>query len=212
MPTELDHIVVGAADLAAGEAWMTDMLGKPAQGGGEHPNMGTHNKVWSLGFCFVEVIAINPDAPAPPHRRWFALDDHTVQGKLAQGPHLLTWAIRVDDIEATVKASPIPIGKVHELSRGDLRWKAAIPEDGELIHNGHIPLVIQWLTTHPSERLEDSGLRLERLVASRTETTTIDKVLTAIGARGLIEIEGGGIGTSLMAEIRTGDGNISLVG
>lgn len=212
MATELDHLVVGTADLAAGEAWMTDMLGCPAQGGGEHETMGTHNKVWSLGSAYLELIAINPDVPAPPRRRWFALDDHTVQGRLAQGPHLLTWAVRVDDISATLEASPLPLGKVYELSRGDLSWRVAIPDDGELIQDGHVPLVIQWLTPSPSERLDDSGLRLERLLAHRTEPTTVRKVLAAIGADGLIEVEGGDIGTSLMAEIATGDGNISLVG
>lgn len=212
MATELDHIVVGTADLASGETWMADLLGKPAQGGGEHKMMGTHNKVWSLGSAYLELIAINPDAPAPPHKRWFALDDHTVQGRLKQGPHLLTWAVRVDDIDATVKASPVSLGKVHELSRDDLRWKVAIPDDGALLQNGQVPLVIEWLTSHPAERLDDSGLLLERLIASRTEITTIDRVLTAIGARDLITLQGGGIGTSLMAEIRTGEGNVSLVG
>ena len=68
-----------------------------------------------MGAGYLELIAINPDVPAPPRRRWFALDDHTVQGRLKQGPHLLSWAVRVDDIEAAAEASPVPIGTIHEL-------------------------------------------------------------------------------------------------
>jgi len=163
MATELDHIVVGCADLVSGEAWMEDLLGRPAQGGGEHVAMSTHNKVWSLGSCFLELIAINPDAPDPGRKRWFSLDDPAVQKKLAMGPHLLTWAVRVDDIEAVQAASPTPLGELHELERGDLKWKVLIPEDGGLLHDGHVPLVIQWLTPHPAERMDDSGMRLMSL-------------------------------------------------
>ena len=212
MATELDHIVVGCADLALGEAWMQDLLGKPAQGGGEHVAMSTHNKVWSLGSCFLELIAINPEAPDPGRKRWFSLDDPAVQKKLAMGPHLLTWAVRVDDIEAVKAASPTSLGELHELERGELKWKVLIPEDGGLIHDGHVPLVIQWLTPHPAERMDDSGMRLVSLKAARNETTLLDRTLDAIGAGGLATVENTALSTSIMAEVSTEEGNVSFVG
>lgn len=212
MATELDHIVVGCADLALGETWMEDLLGKPAQGGGEHVAMSTHNKVWSLGSCFLELIAIKPDAPDPGRKRWFSLDDPAVHKKLAMGPHLLTWAVRVDDIEMVKAASPIPLGELHELERGDLKWKVLIPEDGSLIQEGHVPLVIQWLTPHPAERMDDSGMRLLSLKAARNETTLLDRTLDAIGAGGLATVENTALSTSIMAEVSTEEGNVSFVG
>jgi len=189
MPTELDHIVIGCADLASGEAWMEDLLGRPAQGGGEHVAMSTHNKVWSLGSCFLELIAINPEAPDPGRKRWFSLDDPAVQKKLAMGPHLLTWAVRVDDIEATKAASPVPLGTLHELERGDLKWKVLIPEDGGLLQEGHLPLVIP-----------------------RDEPTLVQRALEAIGAADLISVQNSALTTSLMAEVSTEEGNVSFVG
>ena len=212
MQTELDHIVVGCADLVSGEAWMEDLLGKPAQGGGEHVAMSTHNKVWSLGSCFLELIAINPAAPDPGRKRWFSLDDPAIQKKLAMGPHLLTWAVRVDDIHAAQALSPISLGALHELERGDLKWKVLIPEDGGLLQDGHVPLVIQWLTPHPAERMEDSGMRLKSLTASRDEPTLVENALKEIGAAELITVQNSALTTSLMAEVSTEEGNVSFVG
>ena len=212
MPTELDHIVVGCADLASGQAWMEDLIGRPAQGGGEHVAMSTHNKVWSLGDCFLELIAINPDAPDPGRKRWFSLDDPAVQAKLAMGPHLQTWAVRVDDIEATQAASPVSLGELHELERGDLKWKVLIPEDGGLLQGGHLPLVIQWLTPHPAERMDDSGMRLMSLTASRDEPTLVETALKAIGAHDLITVNNSALTSSIIAEVSTEEGNVSFVG
>ena len=208
MATELDHIVIGCADLEAGEAWMTDMLGRTAQGGGEHVAMGTHNKVWSLGSCFVELIAINPAARSPGRARWFSLDDPAIQKKLAIGPHLLTWAVRVDNIEAV----PVSFGQLHELERGDLRWKVLIPKNGALLQDGHLPLVIQWLTPHPAELMEDSGMRLVSLTAARDETTLVNKGLKTIRAQSLISVRTSPFETSLTAEISTVSGHVGFTG
>jgi len=213
MATELDHIVVGTRDLDSGANWMEDMLGAPPLGGGEHGTMGTHNKVWSLGpSCYLELIAINPAAPAPTRPRWFGLDDPDIQDSLASGPRLLNWAVRVDDIDSAVKNSPLNLGTIHSLSRDDLSWKAAIREDGALIHQGHVPLVIQWVSDHPASKLADQGLRLVRLKAHRSEKAGVVKALESIDAEDLLKIEGGSVTAGIMAEISTGDGNISLVG
>ena len=213
MAAELDHIVVGAKDLASGTAWLEDMLGVPPQAGGEHATMGTHNKLWSLGpDSYLELIAINPDAPAPGRPRWFGLDDPDIVDSLASGPRLLNWAVRVATIEQIVSDCSVNLGTIHSLSRGDFKWKAAIREDGALIHQGHIPLVIEWQTDHPASRLSDQGLRLVRLKGHRSEKTGVIKALDCIGASDLIKIDSGSVTAGIMAEISTDDGNISLVG
>lgn len=209
---ELDHIVIGCADLQSAEPMVADMLGVPAQGGGKHGFMGTHNKVWSLGSCYLELIAIDPDAAPPGRGRWFSLDDPVVQARLAVGPTLLTWAIRCDDLDGLVAGAATPIGVVESLSRDDLRWKAAIPADGAMPLGGHLPLAIEWLTSSPSERLEDSGLRLSGVTLSRDVVTLLDRSLQSIGARELVSVRDTALGQSITAEIVTADGTISFTG
>lgn len=213
MATELDHIVVGTKDLDSGARWLEDMLGVPPIGGGEHTTMGTYNKLWSLGSgSYLELVAINPNAPTPSRPRWFGLDDPDIQDSLASGPRLLNWAVRVDDIDQAVKDCPVNIGSIHTMSRGDFTWKVAIREDGALVHQGHIPLVIQWQTPHPASTMQDQGLSLVRLKAHRSEKTGVVKALESIGAEDFIKIGDGSVTAGFMAEISTDDGNISLVG
>lgn len=213
MATELDHLVMATQDLDAGARWLEDILGAAPVGGGEHVSMATHNKLWSLGpSAYLELVAINPDAAAPARPRWFGLDDPDIQDSLASGPRLLNWAVRVDDIDQAVQDCPFNIGTVHTMSRDDFTWKVAIREDGALVHQGHIPLVIEWQTAHPASHLPDQGLRLLRLKAKRSEKTGVVKALESFGAESLIRIEDGSVTAAIMAEIATEDGNISLVG
>ncbi len=213
MATELDHIVVGTQNLESGARWLEDMLGVPPLGGGEHTAMGTYNKLWSLGSSsYLELVAINPATPAPSRPRWFGLDDPDIQDSLASGPRLLNWAVRVDDIEQVSKDCPVNIGTIRTMTRGDFSWKVAIREDGALIHQGHIPLVIEWQTAHPASTMQDQGLSLVRLKAHRSEKTGVVKALDSMGASSFIKIEDGSVTAGIMAEISTEDGNISLVG
>jgi hypothetical protein len=54
--------------------------------------MGTHNRLLKLGAGrFLEVIAIDPEAPAPGRRRWFDLDAPFMRQRLARGPDLIHW-------------------------------------------------------------------------------------------------------------------------
>ena len=76
----LDHLVVLAPSLASGVAWAEATLGVTPGPGGEHPLMGTHNRLLRLrtsndqattqqGAAYLEIIAINPAAtPTLPPR------------------------------------------------------------------------------------------------------------------------------------------------
>ena len=44
----VDHLVVLAADLASGVAWCQRTLGITPTAGGEHPLMGTHNRIFNV--------------------------------------------------------------------------------------------------------------------------------------------------------------------
>jgi hypothetical protein len=65
-PATVDHLVVLAASLDQGVAWCEATLGVTPGPGGEHPLMGTHNRLLSIATAshrraYLEIIAVNPD-------------------------------------------------------------------------------------------------------------------------------------------------------
>lgn len=149
----LDHLAMSAVTLAEGVAHAEAALGMPLAGGGQHALMGTHNRLLGLGDLYFEVIAIDPEAPAPPFARWFDLDRFTGP------PRLTTWICRAD-----LDAPPPEAGRIHQVARGDLRWRMGVPDSGALPFGGTYPALIQWQgNLHPVQRLPDSGARLRRL-------------------------------------------------
>lgn len=165
MPIRFDHLVVAARALDEGVAWIEARLGVPMGAGGRHDSMGTHNRLLSLGpGRFLEVIAIDPAAPAPGRARWFELDSPEMRARLERGPALVTWVARADDLDAAIATGAFGDPEVLALSRGEFRWSIGVPADGSLVLSGIVPTVIQWRTRHPAEALPDSGCRLEGLV------------------------------------------------
>ena len=82
----VDHLVVCARDLDEGSKYVAERLGVTPGPGGEHAAMGTHNRLLSLGpEAYLEVIAINPVAPAPDRVRWFGLDEFDGPPRLCLG-------------------------------------------------------------------------------------------------------------------------------
>ena len=160
---EFDHLVVAARTLDEGSAWVEAKLGVPMAEGGKHALMGTHNRLLSLGpGAFLEVIAIDPEAPAPARPRWFDLDAPAVRELLSRGPALIHWVERTDDLEAALADYSEPV-EILSLSRGPYRWRMGVPRDGRLPGQGRQPTLIQWQGgLHPAQALPPSGCTLER--------------------------------------------------
>lgn len=160
---QIDHLVFAADDLETGRAWMERTLGVAPGGAGVHPLMGTHNALWSLGGCYLEVIAVDPTAEMT-RPRWFGLDDPQVRASL-QGPRLLTWVARVDDLTHALGATALPLGEGVRVSRTGLHWDLSVRPDGALVEQGRAPTLIEWPAdvTTPERSLPDSGITLERL-------------------------------------------------
>ena len=171
--TQLDHLVVAAETLEQGLEYVEHTLGvtlPPA--GGQHPLMGTHNRLLNLGHgAYLEIIAIDPAASPPPHPRWFELDRFT------GAPRLLTWVARTDDLEGVAS---LELGTVSKASRGDLEWLIAIPEDGRLHLGGTVPYLIQWGQRHPTDTLPDAGCYLTELVVFHPQPERVRSMLGAI--------------------------------
>jgi hypothetical protein len=189
--------------LAAGVEYVRETLGVTAQRGGEHARMGTHNCVLKLGEkVYLEVIAINPDAQRPDRPRWFQLDEPDRNRPL----HLATWAVRTDDIHAAVAASPVPMGDVEAMSRGEMHWLISIPKDGSLPLQGVAPTLIQWPTgTHPANTLADSGCFLTRLEGFHPQAEKVLSLLQSIGFEGDFHVSSLPLGEQpyLVAHIQT---------
>ena len=157
--SELDHLVVAAADLAEGARWVEERLGVAMDAGGRHEVFGTHNCVLSLGpDCYLEVIAVDPQASAPSRARWFELDTETMRARLAGGPALVHWVVRVPSLAGERNAI--------ELSRGSNRWALTVAPDGRMPSGGIAPSRILWRTPPPATLLPDKGIRLDMLTIS----------------------------------------------
>src|SRR5215467_3043415 len=119
MIARLDHLVVAAATLEQGEDHLEATLGVRPQRGGKHVAMGTHNSLLKLGpRTFLELIAVDPEGPAPAHPRWFGLDTQAMREALFSGPRLIHWVARTDDVEASLRATTVDLGRVHPMERG----------------------------------------------------------------------------------------------
>ena len=178
----IDHLVISASSLETGVEYVHQVLGVRPQMGGEHPAMGTHNCLLKLGErLYLEVIAINPNAPQPDRPRWFQLD----QQSSSQPIRMATWIARTDDIHAATAAAPIALGSVEPMSRGQMNWLITIPADGGLPLHGVVPSLIQWpVDMHPATKLPESGCSLLRLEGFHPEANKIVKILEAIGFSG----------------------------
>ena len=164
MAPTLDHLVVAARTLDEGARWIEQRVGVAPAGGGKHAAMGTHNRLLSLGpEAYLEVIAIDPDAPAPGRPRWFSLDTPQMSSRLAQGPALIHWVARTDDIERELARRGDRDVDVLDMQRGDFRWRIAVPRDGLLRDEGTAPTLIQWISPSPATVLPDAGIRLQQL-------------------------------------------------
>lgn len=180
----IDHLVIAAADLRAGAAWLESHLGVPLEAGGRHAVMGTHNRLLKLGpRLYLELIAIDPDAPPPARPRWFGLDDPALQARLAERPRLIHWVARVDDIAALADA------EILDMARSDYRWRIAVPADGHLPGDGLIPTLIQWHPpAHPADALPDHGCALMKLEGFHSDPARLRAGLDRLGLAGALAL------------------------
>ena len=140
--------------------------------GGKHTHFGTHNALLSLGPAeYLEVIAIDPDAPPPGRARWFGLD------RWRGGPVLDRWVCRVPDLAAAITRLEQPLGSAVPLTRGDYRWRMAVREDGRLPMDNLHPALIEWQGPHPAPALPDQKVRLARMELRHPEAANLESSL-----------------------------------
>lgn len=193
MHNKIDHFAIGAADLGQGVAALQSALGVTVPRGGKHAAMSTHNCVMQAGGeSFLEIIAIDPEAPPPGRARWFTLDAPTTQARLAQRPRALCWVVGTDDLDAIVARSPVDLGEVVPFSRGDRTWRLTVPKDGSLPEAGLLPAFIEWSPgPHPSSGMQDLGVTLHSVQLSHPDPQWFAGVLKQLAVDHLAEVSEG---------------------
>lgn len=208
MRSQLDHLVVACADLAQGAAWARDRLGAEPQPGGQHAAMGTHNRLLRLGErAYLELIAVDPAAPAPSRPRWFGLDDDAVRARARREPFLLTWVAATSDIFAAVARVP-ELGDVQAFTRNAFAWRFALRADGALNFDGVLPSLIQWDSAHPAAQLEERGCTLLSLELAHPQAEQLLQAFRTLKLTGPVNLSAAPV--SLKARVRTPSGVIDL--
>ncbi|MFM1964750.1 MAG: hypothetical protein RL134_475 [Actinomycetota bacterium] len=177
-PAVIDHVVIRAATLDAGAAYVDSELGIDLAGGGAHAAMGTHNLLAGVDGPYLEVIAVDPAAPSPDRPRWFALDE------TSPAPALTAWVVRVSE-----PVDDPRIGVPLALARGDLTWRIAVRDDGSVPFDGAGPLLITWESAPPA--LEPSGARLVSLIAISPEAGRLGDFLDGLDLAAPVSVQAG---------------------
>jgi len=221
----VDHLVVLSADLASGVAWCERTLGMTPTAGGEHPLMGTHNRILNISSpahprAYLEIIAINSEATKSipsGGSRWFDMDDSALQQQVAQhGPQLIHWVASVRDAAqqcAALAALNVDRGPIVTASRptpiGLLQWQITVRSDGLRLMDGCLPTLIQWGPVHPCDSLPASGVQLQRLTLQHPQAATLQAACDAIGIGPQVAVTAGNT-PALTAQLTTLRGPVSL--
>jgi hypothetical protein len=201
-PARIDHLVVAADTLDQGVQWCEATLGVTPGPGGQHPLMGTHNRLLRITTAnyprtYLEIIAIDPAAPAPGRTRWFDLDDEALKEKLRQQPRLVHFVASTADAPAALKALRrlgIDRGPLLEAQRpganGLLSWRISVRADGQRLFYGGLPTLIEWGRVHPADTMPDAGLALQSLHVSHPRPSDLSAAYAAIGLQGVTVEQG----------------------
>lgn len=210
----LDHLVVTASSCEQGVSWLQEISGVSLPFGGKHPLMGTHNHLTALSEDqFLEIIAIDPSASVPDRSRWFNLDNKQHKAKIEKAPTLTTWVAATDNLDESLEAIRklgIDPGVPVDLTRGELRWRLALKENGSLAYDGVFPILIEWPPeVNPVSQMRDQGIRLEKLVASHPQAALLIEAFERLGLARLISIQEGM--PSLTADLTVNEHRFTLI-
>jgi hypothetical protein len=185
----VDHLLLGAADLDRGIAWVERTTGVKAIIGGTHPGAGTRNALISLGGRqYLEIIAPDPLQMAYN----FPIDVRTLNE-----PRLITWAAWTTDISAVAKMARDAGQQIFGPRDGSrarpdgtvLKWKSL----GVLNKLGEpevepIPFFIEWAadSLHPSQD-SPTGCKLQSLEIEHPNPASHVEALKKLGIKATVK-------------------------
>lgn len=138
--------------------------------------MGTHNRVMDISTerfpqCYLEILAVDPGAPAPGRPRWFGLDQPALREAVRERPRLVHAVARTAVLEtlrqglATCGLDPgLPLAAQRDTPYGTLKWLITVRDDGRTECGGALPTLIEWTGPHPCDHLPPTPVGLLGLV------------------------------------------------
>ena len=187
IPACLDHLILGASDLARGIEFVEERTGVRAVAGGVHPGRGTRNALLSLGQrCYLEILAPDPEQAT---LAWFRNLPQLTE------PRLVGWMVHPGDLAALaerLRHSGIACDPPRQSSRQrpdgrTLRWKLLRLAD-DRTHpwpagaEGLLPFFIEWSagSPHPADDAP-SGLSLVQFETSSPNPDELQRTFEVLG-------------------------------
>jgi hypothetical protein len=217
----VDHLVIVADTLEQGMQWCEATLGATPAAGGRHALMGTHNRLLAIGSdrfarSYLEIIAVDPEATAPPRPRWFAMDDPQLRAALREAPRLVHVVARTNNIEMVrwglINCGLNPgtlLAAQRETPAGLLKWRITVRDDGAMECAGALPTLIEWQGAHPCDSLPASAVALRALTLRGLPAQAID-LLKLAGVQTAARQQAGMPEPALSATFDTPRGAVSL--
>ena len=155
MPTCIDHVILAGPDLDGLEETFTK-LGFHVTGGGEHPRLGTRNRIIVLEESYIELLSVaDPDLASP-----------VLTSFIAHGGGWIGYALQSSDIAKETAAmrqrgvdarGPTP-GSLVAPDGSSRGWQATTIASDDIWQSAFpLPFLIQHNTTGERHRMELAG-------------------------------------------------------
>ena len=160
---KIDHFVFAANTLSEGTKAIKNILHEDLSEINTHETMGTHNRVISIGSCYLEVISLDPKNQNANSNTWFNLSDKIYREKFLKIPKLISFVISSQELN-----NSIFFEKEFLVSRNKYKWIFKKPNFHYLKKNNFrnvnlFPSLINWETTSPLNEMKKSSYIFESL-------------------------------------------------
>ncbi len=160
---KIDHFVFGSNTLSEGSKTIEKILNEDLSEINVHETMGTHNRVISLGSCYLEVISLDPKNQNKNSNTWFNLSDKTYRENFLKIPKLISFVISCQELN-----SSIFFEKEFLVSRNKYKWFFKKPNFEYLNKNNFtnknlFPSFINWQSVSPLNEMKKSSYSFESL-------------------------------------------------
>ena len=177
MLARIDHLVYATPDLDRGIEEIEAALGVRATPGGQHLGRGSRNALIALGpASYLEIIAPDPNQPAPKDPRPFGIDE-------LKASCLVAWAAKGEKLELLRKeaiSNGILLGQIRSGSRRradgmELSWQAT--DLSATLANAVVPFFIDWGSSPHPARNAPRGASLINLRAEHPDPDHVQLLL-----------------------------------
>ncbi len=155
MPVRIDHVIVAGRDLTQLEAAFT-RLGFNVVGGGQHPHLGTRNRIILLDQGYIELLAIADEQAVSP----------SVRERIETAPGWIGFALQSADIVAEADATRARGADIHGPNAGRLvapsgsvrSWQTVTVGSDDLFSTAEpLPFLIQHDSSGAQHQRELAG-------------------------------------------------------